>query len=70
MGGGPARMLFELILAAIAIGGFMYGTHWKTQVTDQGSKSTDVMRRLEQLENQNRFLQEKIRDYEAQLKSS
>jgi len=68
---GPGRMLLELILVAIAIGGFLYGMHWKTIATDlrlnkKGTGSAEIQRQLDALEKTNAELIQKVEQYEAE----
>ncbi len=69
MKSGPGRILMELILGAIALGGVVYGAHWKTQAQDRESRpegAEGLFKKVEDLERQNQALLERIQQMEQQ----
>ena len=67
----PGRQLFELILAAVAIGGLIYGIYWKRQVTSSSKLEVDdqllfdLYGKLERLEKRNEELLVRVQELET-----
>ncbi len=66
MTSGPARTLRELVLVAIALGGLVYGTYWRSRVNDEATQLRndrqilELYRKMESVEAVNDRLLERI----------